>query len=174
MVRVNVRESVDAVSRNCSVIVALPVPDPGATDAHCASVLAVHVQFPALDTLNENAPPLAVTCCGTPEAVVLQVEGLGDGEGEGEGDVGEDGASFLSPPHAAIMNSTTKGASRPKADRFIAPDVMHEVGHPSRHTAHHVQVLQSQALVAVSCRARATQEDVTPSDRVNRFLTFST
>jgi hypothetical protein len=141
MVRVSVRESVDAVSRNCNVKVALPVPDPGATLAHCASVLAVHVQLPAEDTLKENAPPLDVTCCGTPEAVVLQVEGLGDGDGEGEGDVGEDGASLLLPPHAAIRNSTTKGASRPKADRVIAGDVMHEVRHPSRHTPDHAQVL---------------------------------
>jgi hypothetical protein len=119
MLKLSVRESVDAVSRNCSVSVALPVPDPGATDAHCASVLAVHVQFPAEDRLKENAPPLDVTCCGTPVAVVLQVEGLGEGDGDGEGDVGEDGASLLSPPQAAIRNSTTKGASRPKADRFI-------------------------------------------------------
>jgi hypothetical protein len=96
----------------------LPTPDPGDTLAHCASVLAVHVQFDAVDTLNEKAPPLDVTCCGTPAALVLQVDGLGDGEGEG--DVGEDGASLLSPPHAAIRNSTTKGKSRPKADRFIA------------------------------------------------------
>jgi hypothetical protein len=72
----------------------------------------------AVDTLNENAPPLDVTCCGTPEALVLHVDGLGDGDGDGE--VGEDGASLLSPPHAATKNSTTKGASRTKADRFIA------------------------------------------------------
>ena len=120
MLTLSVRESVDAVSENCNVSVALPTPDPGDTVAHCASVLAVHVQFDAVDTLNENAPPLDVTCCGTPEALVLQVDGAGDGDGDGEGDVGEDGASLLSPPHAAIRNSTTNGKSRPKADRFIA------------------------------------------------------
>jgi hypothetical protein len=123
--------------------------------------------------LNENAPPFDVTCCGTPDAVVLQVEGVGDGDGEGEGDVGEDGVSLLFPPHAAIRNSTTKGASRPKADRFITADLMHEVGQPSRRTMHHLQISESQALVVASRGAHAAQEDVTPSERVNRFLTFS-
>jgi len=102
----------------CNTGVAFPTPDPGETLAHCASVLAVHVQFEAVVRLNAKVPPLDVTCAGTPEALVLQVDGLSDGEGA----VGEDGVplSPLSLPHAIISNNSVKGTSRPKADRIIA------------------------------------------------------
>lgn len=117
MLSVSVRESFDAVSRNCNVSVALPTPDPGDTLAHCASVLAVHVQFDAVDRLNAKLPPRDVTCPGTPEALVLHVDGLGDGDGEGDG---EDGFPLSSLPHAATRSRNVKGTSRLKACRIIA------------------------------------------------------
>ena len=112
------RESFCALSRTCNTDVALPVPDPGDTLAHCTSVLAVHVQFEAVVRLNAKVPPFDVNCAGTPEALVLQVDGLGDGEGA----VGEDGVPLLplSLPHAVVRSSSVRGTSRAKADRIIA------------------------------------------------------
>src|SRR5262245_36153340 len=131
MIRFTVRESFAEVSRICSTAGALPVPDPGDTLAHCTSVRAVHVQLAAVVTLNAKLPPRDVTCPGTPDALVLHVDGLGDGDGVGDG---EDGVPLLSLLHATIRNSNVKGTSRPKVDRVIAGDAMHEVRHPTAHT----------------------------------------
>lgn len=121
MVRFSVRESLDEVSRICNTGDALPVPDAGLTLAHCTSVRAVHEQFPADVRLKVKLPPRDVTCPGTPVAVVLHVDGLG--EGEDEGPVGED-VPLL--PLSLLLHAPTsssnkaRGMNRTKENRIIA------------------------------------------------------